>query len=298
MPATKLAPNLVVTPNLVLPLVKPFVKWVGGKSQLLKQFEELFPQSFNKYIEPMVGGGAVFFHLLNTKNIEDRSILLDANTELMGCYQVIKEDVENLILELATLTKQYDQSPKEFFYQVREWDREEGFEERSAAQRAGRTIFLNKTCYNGLYRVNNGGTFNTPFGKYKNPKICDEENLRAVSDILQNVQLLTSDFGAVLELASAGDFIYFDPPYHPLSETAKFTSYTKNGFKKEDQVRLRDTFANLAKKGCQVMLSNSDTKLVRDLYKGFDTHTVYAKRYINSNPNHRGEITEIVVTSY
>jgi len=178
MPVTRLAPDLVATPTLILPLVRPFLKWVGGKSQLLKQFEDLFPQNFNNYIEPMVGGGAVFFHLLNTKNIEDKSILLDANLELVGCYQVIKEDVENLILELVELTKQYDHSPKEFFYQVREWDRKEGFEQRSAAQRAARTIFLNKTCYNGLYRVNGGGTFNTPFGKYKNPNICDEENLR------------------------------------------------------------------------------------------------------------------------
>ena len=298
MPTTKLAPSLVVTPEVVLPLAKPFVKWVGGKSQLLKQFEGLFPQDFNKYIEPMVGGGAVFFHLFNTKNIGDKTVLLDVNPELMGCYQVIKEDVENLILELAKLAKRYNQSPKDFFYQVRERDRQKGFEQRPAVELAARTIFLNKTCYNGLYRVNNGGTFNTPFGKYKNPKICDEENLRAVAHALQNVQLLTSDFETVAKLASVGDFIYFDPPYHPLSETAKFTSYTKNGFKKEDQVRLRDTFAVLAKKGCQVMLSNSDTEFIRDLYKGFDTHTVYAKRYINSNPNHRGEITEIVVTSY
>lgn len=298
MPATKLAPSLVVTPDLTLPLAKPFVKWVGGKSQLLGQFEDLFPQDFNNYIEPMVGGGAVFFHLLNTKNIEDRAILLDVNPELMGCYQIIKEDVENLILELVKLSKQYSQSPKEFFYQVREWDRQKDFEQRPATQRAARTVFLNKTCYNGLYRVNNGGTFNTPFGRYKNPNICDEENLRAANSALQSVQLLTSDFGAVTELASARDFIYFDPPYHPLSETAKFTSYTKNGFKKKDQVRLRDTFANLAKKGCQVMLSNSDTKFIRDLYNDFHVHTVDAKRYINSNPNHRGEITEVVVTNY
>ena len=298
MPATKLVSSSTAAPDLVLPLAKPFIKWVGGKSQLLKQFEGLFPQDFNNYIEPMIGGGAVFFHLFNTKNIEGRAVLLDVNLELMGCYQVIKEDVENLILELVKLAKQYNQSPKEFFYQVREWDRHEDFEQRPAAQRAARTIFLNKTCYNGLYRVNNGGTFNTPFGKYKKPKICDEKNLRAVAHALQNVQLLTSDFETVTELASAGDFIYFDPPYHPLSETANFTSYTKSGFKKEDQMRLRDTFANLAKKGRQVMLSNSDTKFIRNLYKDFNIHTVYAKRYINSNPDHRGEITEVVVTSY
>lgn len=297
MPATRVLTDLKSAPNLTA-TARPFVKWVGGKSQLLEQFEDLFPRDFNKYIEPMVGGGAVFFHLLNTKNIEGRAVLLDANLELMGCYRVIKEGVENLISELVKLAKQYNQSPKEFFYQVREWDRLESFEQRSAAQRAARTIFLNKTCYNGLYRVNNGGTFNTPFGKYKKPKICDEENLRAVALALQSVQLLTSDFGAVTELASVGDFIYFDPPYHPLSETAKFTSYTKNGFKKEDQVRLRDTFANLAKKGCLVMLSNSDTKFIQELYEGFDIHTVCAKRYINSNPNHRGEITEVVVTNY
>lgn len=297
MQVTKVLTELKPVPNLVA-TAKPFVKWVGGKSQLLEQFEELFPQDFNNYIEPMVGGGAVFFHLLHTRNIENKAILLDINPELMGCYQVIKEDVEGLILELSKLAEQYDRSPKKFFYQVRGWDRKKDFEQRPAAQLAARTIFLNKTCYNGLYRVNNGGTFNTPFGRYKNPKICDEENLRAANFALQNVQLLTSDFGAISELASVGDFVYFDPPYHPLSETANFTSYTKNGFKKEDQVRLRDTFANLAKKGCQVMLSNSDTEFIRGLYKDFNIHTVYAKRYVNSNPDHRGEITEIVVTNY
>lgn len=297
MPTTELHTDLKLAPNLTL-TARPFVKWAGGKSQLLEQFEELFPQKFNNYIEPMVGGGAVFFHLFSTGRVRDGSVLIDNSPELMGCYQVIKEDIGGLISELKYLAREYNQAPKEFFYKVRKWDRKKGFGQRLAAKRAARTIFLNKTCYNGLYRVNNGGTFNTPFGKYKKPKICDEENLRAVSIALQNVQLLTSDFEAVLELASGGDFIYFDPPYHPLSETANFTSYTKNGFKKEDQVRLRDMFAELAKRGCEVMLSNSDTKFIRDLYKDFNTHTVCAKRYINSNPNHRGEITEVVVTNY
>jgi len=264
----------------------------------LEQFEGLFPRKFNNYFEPMVGGGAAFFHLFSADRIEHDAFLIDNNPELMNCYRVIKENVEELISELACFAEDYNRAPKKFFYQLRGWDRQKDFNRRPAAQRAARTIFLNKTCYNGLYRVNSKDQFNTPFGRYENPTICDEKNLRSVSNALQDVLLLTSDFEKCLEIADAGDFVYFDPPYHPLSETAKFTSYTKKDFGKEDQMRLRDTFAKLAKKGCHVMLSNSDTKFIWDLYKNSNIHTVYAKRYINSNPDHRGEITEVVVTNY
>lgn len=277
---------------------KPFVKWAGGKTQLLEQFEDLFPKKFNNYVEPMVGGGAVFFHLLGTGRLKSNSFLIDNNTELMNCYHIIQENVEELIAELTRLEEEYNQNPEDFFYEVRKWDRQVGFNQRPAAQRAARTIFLNKTCYNGLYRVNSKGQFNTPFGRYKNPTICDEENLRAVSSILQDTTLLTDDFEHCLDIASTNDFVYFDPPYHPLNKTAKFTSYTKEDFGEDDQIRLRDTFAEIAEKGCQVMLSNSDTEFVRDLFGDFRIHTVYAKRHINSNPNNRGEITEVVVTNY
>jgi len=299
MPKTQTVffPTLTVTPHLAS-TAKPFVKWAGGKSQLLDQYEKLFPQNFDNYIEPMVGGGAVFFYLSHTDRIQNKVSLIDNNPELMNCYQLIKENVKALVLELKHLEEECHRTPKEFFYQVRSWDRKDSFVLLPAAQRAARTIFLNKTCYNGLYRVNSKGHFNVPFGKYKNPKICDEENLRTVSASLQNVNLITGDFEKCLEIARQGDFVYFDPPYYPVSETASFTSYTKEDFGRADQVRLRDTFIKLTNKGCKVMLSNSDTKFIHDLYRDLNIYKVYARRYINSDPRHRGEITELVITNY
>lgn len=177
MPATKVLTDLKSAPDPTA-TIKPFVKWAGGKSQLLEQFEDLFPQEFTNYIEPMVGGGAVFFHLLNTWRIGNGVFLIDNNPELMGCYRVIKENVESLISELLKLAEGYDEKPEGFFYQVRGWDKHKDFNQRPIAQRAARTVFLNKTCYNGLYRVNSKGQFNTPFGRYKNPTICDEDKLK------------------------------------------------------------------------------------------------------------------------
>lgn len=279
-------------------LAKPFVKWAGGKSQLLGQLESLFPKDFNNYIEPMVGGGAVFFHLFNTTRLKQGAILIDINPELMNCYEVIKNSLKALIVELKKLESLYVKVPKETYYKVRKWDRKKNFHQRSKIERAARTIFLNKTCYNGLYRVNSKGQFNVPFGKYNNPTIRNDQGLKAVSIALRNVILITDDFEKCLETVSLGDFIYFDPPYYPLSETASFTSYTKQDFKKEDQERLRNVFAKLAKRGCKVMLSNSDTKFINNLYQDFNIYKVYAKRYINSNPYHRGTVTELVVTNY
>ncbi len=277
---------------------KPFVKWAGGKSQLLDQFEDLFPKTFNNYIEPLVGGGAVFFHLFNTTRIKNKAILNDVNPELMNCYRVIKNKVEELIEKLKELEYRYRKAPKKIYYRVRKWDRQKNFSKRSLVERAARTIFLNKTCYNGLYRVNNKGQFNVPFGRYKKPTICDEENLREVNVALQKAQLKSKDFTICLRCAKQGDFIYFDPPYYPISETADFTSYTKEDFTEKDQKRLKEVFKNLTGRKCKAMLSNSNTNFIRNLYKKFQIYEVKAKRYINSNPQGRGKIVELVIINY
>lgn len=274
----------------------PFVKWAGGKGQLLEQFEPFFPARFHRYVEPFVGGGAVFFHIYNQGRIDDGVILNDLNEELMTCYEVIRDQVDELIEELRR--HEAHKTDKSYFYEVRRWDRKPGFNERSSVERAARTIFLNRTCYNGLYRVNSRGQFNVPFGSYKNPTICDEDNLRAVSQVLQRVELRSEDFGRCVEWAGPGDFLYLDPPYHPLSETASFTSYTKDDFGEADQTRLATVFSQLDEMGCQVMLSNSYTPLIRELYDGYRQEVVTAIRAISCKGDGRGGIRELVVLNY
>jgi len=276
----------------------PFVKWAGGKSQLLEQFEPLFPVQFNRYVEPFVGGGAVFFHLYSQGRIDDGVILNDLNEELTTCYEVIRDKVDDLIGELRR--HESFKMEESYFYEVRKWDRRPDFHERGPVERAARMMFLNKTCYNGLYRVNSRNQFNVPFGRYKNPTICDEENLRAVSQALQGVELHSEDFERCVEWAERGDFIYFDPPYHPLSETASFTSYTKEDFTKDDQTRLEKVFRQLDEMGCQVMLSNSCTPFIQDLY---DSNTykkveVNARRAISCKGDGRSSIPELVILNY
>ncbi|MBB1565679.1 DNA adenine methylase [Candidatus Saccharibacteria bacterium] len=273
---------------------KPFVKWVGGKRQLLKQFRELglyppevFNPTTNTYYEPFVGGGAVFFDLL-PKNAE----LSDMNNELIIAYNVIKNNVDELIESLQKHI--YD---KEYYLKVRA----QKVEDLSDIEIASRFIFLNRTGFNGLYRVNKNSQFNVPFGRYSNPVICDEENLRRVSGALQNVIITRQDYKNVLKTAKKGDFIYFDPPYYPVSRTASFTAYTSEGFLEKEQTELRDTFVKLHKKGCFVMLSNSDTPFINKLYSGLDgimINKITAGRAINSKGTGRGKITEVLVTNY
>lgn len=273
---------------------KPFVKWVGGKRQLLKQFRELDlypPEAFspmtNTYYEPFVGGGAVFFDLL-PKNAK----LSDLNSELVITYNVIKSNVDELIESLQKHI--YD---KEYYLKVRA----EKVEDLSEIEVASRFIFLNRTGFNGLYRVNKGGQFNVPFGRYSNPVICDEDNLRRVSDALRDVVITHQDYKNVLETAQNGDFIYFDPPYYPVSTTSSFTSYTTEGFLEREQTELRDTFITLHERGCFVMLSNSDTPLINKLYSGLNGITINkitASRAINSKGTGRGKITEVLITNY
>ena len=273
---------------------KPFVKWVGGKRQLLRQFRELGlypPEDFNPitntYYEPFVGGGAVFFDLL-PKNAE----LSDLNNELVITYNVIKNNVDELIQSLQKHI--YD---KEYYLEVRA----KKIGDLSDVEVASRFIFLNRTGFNGLYRVNKRGQFNVPFGRYNNPVICDEDNLRRVSDALQDVTITHHDYKNVLKTAKSGDFIYLDPPYYPINATSSFTSYTAEGFLEKEQTELRDTFVKLHKKGCFVMLSNSDTPFINDLYSGLDGITINritAGRAINSKASGRGKITEVLVTNY
>ncbi|MFO7169225.1 MAG: DNA adenine methylase, partial [Chloroflexota bacterium] len=243
---------------------RPFIKWAGGKGQLIPELSRRLPRAFRRYHEPFVGGGALFFHLYNSGRLRHGATLSDYNKELIVCYEVIRDDVESLITALRWHHQR--RLDAEYFLQIRNWDREPGFEKRSKIERAARTIFLNRTCYNGLYRLNRKGQFNAPFGYYKNPLICDPENLRAVSVALRGVDLRVEDFGAVLERAEPGDLVYFDPPYVPVSATASFTHYTGQTFGPEDQRRLAEVFAALADRGVYVMLSNSATPLSRELY--------------------------------
>ena len=247
----------------------PFVKWAGGKTKLLSQFEPFFPTSFGRYVEPFAGGGAVFFHLFRQGRLEGKEItLVDSLEELISCYRVIQNRVEELIAELQR--HEPHKGDEEYFYQVRAWDRTPGYAQRDEIERAARFLFLNRTCYNGLYRVNRRGEFNVPIGRYDNPTICPAGNLRAVNRAPQGVTLLVGDFTRCLETAAPGAFVYLDPPYHPLSGTANFTSYTSDSFGAEDQQRLAGLFCELDRLGSQVMLSNSSTDLIREIYSGYE----------------------------
>ncbi|MBX9878138.1 MAG: DNA adenine methylase [Candidatus Obscuribacterales bacterium] len=265
-------------------IARPFLKWAGGKSQLLASYEQYFPKAFNSYFEPFIGGGAVFFHLQPGK-----ATISDLNPELTNCYQVIRDDVESVIRALHKHTNNYDH-----YYKVRDLNPDK----LTAAQRAARMIFLNRTCFNGLYRVNSSGKFNVPFGKYKNPRICDADNLRATSKLLKQVNVICAPFETALKTAKKGDFIYLDPPYQPVSTTAYFTSYTKGSFREEDQERLAEVFTKLSKRGCLLMLSNSDNDFIRDLYSDFRQETVLANRAINCKGNRRGPVKELLVLNY
>jgi DNA adenine methylase len=271
-------------------LLQPFLKWAGGKRQILPVLREYLPKSFKNYHEPFVGAGAVLFDIQPSK-----AAINDINFELINCYQVIKDSVEELIEKLCVHINE-----KDYYYSVRDLDRKEEFKSLSPIERASRILFLNKTCYNGLFRVNSDGQFNVPFGKYKNPKIVNEIVLRAVNNYLNNnsVSIMNVDFEEAVKGAKKGDLIYFDPPYDPLSDTSSFTGYNLHGFRKEDQVRLRDLFVKLSDKGCFVALSNSSTQFIRDLYKDFKIVTVEANRAINSVASGRGKIEEVLVLNY
>jgi DNA adenine methylase len=263
---------------------RPFVKWAGGKTQLLPELVARMPTKYGTYIEPFVGGGALFFAVRPTY-----AVLSDANKDLMNCYRALRASSQQVIELLSKM--RFD---KGFYYGKRALVTVDPFES------AARFIYLNKTCFNGLYRVNSKGEFNVPIGKFKSPPtICDEENLTAVGFALRGVTIFTGDFEAAVSSATSGHFVYFDPPYVPLGGSSDFVNYTKGGFGEKDHVRLRDCALKLAREGVHVMLSNSDTPLVKRLYGNhFDLHRVEARRNINSKGGSRGAIGEYIITSY
>lgn len=272
-------------------LVAPVVKWVGGKRQLLEDYAPLFPKRIKSYCEPFLGGGAVLFKL--QPNV---ALVNDINTELIQMYEVIRDDVDGLIEELSRHSNE-----KEHFYAVRDWDRDrEKYDSLSRVQRAARIIYLNKTCYNGLFRVNGAGEFNTPFGHYKNPNIVDSRTLRAVSAYFKRAEITfqSIDYGQVLDSVDKGTFVYLDPPYDPVSVTANFTGYSKGGFDRAEQTRLRQCCDELDRRGIRFMLSNSATDFIKEQYKNYHITVVRAKRAINSDASKRGQVEELVVRNY
>ncbi|MEK0401557.1 DNA adenine methylase [Streptococcus suis] len=274
------------------PTLQPFTKWTGGKRQLLPIIKSLMPDNYNSYFEPFIGGGAVFFELIPKK-----AIINDFNSELINCYRQIKDNPQKLI---QLLTKHQENNSKEYYLELRAVDRDNRINKMTDVERAARIMYMLRVNFNGLYRVNSKNQFNVPYGRYKNPKIVDSELILSISQYLNknNIEILTGDFEKAVEDVGAGDFVYFDPPYIPLSETSAFTSYTHEGFSYEEQVRLRDVFRKLDKKGAYVMLSNSSSPLVEELYKGFNIHKVEATRTNGAKVSSRGKISEFIVTNY
>ncbi|MCR4890654.1 MAG: DNA adenine methylase [Lachnospiraceae bacterium] len=269
----------------------PVLKWVGGKRQLLDSLSPLLPKQITSYCEPFVGGGALLFHLQ-----PEKALINDINSDLIRVYLVIKENVQELIEELKNYRNESD-----FFYSVREWDRDkEKYSSLTDIQKAARILYLNKTCYNGLYRVNKAGEFNAPFGNYHNPNIVNEQVLLAVSAYFNEAQVSFSslDYEEVLSQVDNDCFVYLDPPYDPVSQTSSFTGYAKAGFSKEDQIRLRESCDQLDRRGIRFMLSNSATPFILDQYSAYHITLVQAKRAVNSVASGRGEVDEVVVRNY
>lgn len=277
--------------------LKPFLKWAGGKGQLLDELTTLIPAHFTGYHEPFLGSGALYFRLFSGRaargggGMPSRVYLSDLNPELINCYRVVRDRVEELLPLLAEHKRNHS---TEHYYEVRA----RGAGEPSPLERAARFIYLNKTCYNGLYRVNRRGQFNVPIGSYRNPRIFDPDGLRHAARALQRAELAIEDFREVLTRAQRGDLVYLDPPYYPLTRTASFTGYTRNTFGENEQRDLAHLFRELDRRGCRVMLSNSWTPFVLDLYRDYDCRQVQAARAINSQGNKRGKISELVVLNY
>jgi DNA adenine methylase len=270
--------------------VPTLVKWAGGKKQLLTQFDKFFPNKIERYIEPFVGGGAVAFHII--KRFEPKFVLLsDINEELVNAYNAVKNNVPELISALTILAKNHS---KEFYYKIREVNPNT----LSNIEMAARFIYLNKTCFNGLYRVNSQGKFNVPIGSYKNPQIVDIKSLLEINKLLKNALIKAMPFEKVLEFAKTGDLIYLDPPYYPVKEGKSFTKYSKTDFLEKDQKRLAELFDKLDSLGCRLILSNSDTEFIHKLYSKYNWNLVKARRLINCDASNRGQITEAVVTNY
>jgi DNA adenine methylase len=279
----------------ILVIPKPFVKWAGGKRQLIPILNRNLPESFGTYYEPFLGGGALLFHILTDKNGQKCSIS-DLNSDLVLAYTTIRDRIDALITSLKNHEKNYQKDSESYYYTIRESN------PRSEIEKTSRLIFLNRTCFNGLYRVNSKGKFNVPLGKYSNPNIVNEENIRAVSHILQSSRtaIKCRDFEAVLRDAKKGDLIYFDPPYQPVSATSNFTSYTTKDFTYDDLIRLAELCLKLDSRGCNVLLSNSDSQEVADIFakNPWKITRIAANRSINSNSKKRTGHFELLIKNY
>lgn len=294
----------MLTQNIQDNFPQPFLKWAGGKSKLIQQYVPYFPKKFKTYHEPFLGGGAVFFYLYRSQP-SIKSFITDINPDLINAYCCVKNNVEDLILLLEEHQLKHN---KDYYYymrsrQVGSWDEccrtKSSEKEQTLVEKAARLIYLNKTCFNGLYRENSKGEFNVPIGNYKNPRICNSDLLRSVSASLQSAEIKVSSFDNVLTCATGSeDFVYFDPPYYPISDTSNFTSYSRDSFNEDEQIKLKDTFTELAKHGVKVMLSNSDCPFIRNIYREFNITEILASRAINSNAKRRGKIPELLITSY
>lgn len=295
-------------------IIKPFVKWAGGKGSLIPQLKNFYPfelenETITKYVEPFVGGGAVLINILQKYDVKE-AYAFDINIDLINCYNVIKENVDGLIKELEIKEKEFitleNEGRQAYFYNVRKEYNSYKIESNELnVKRAGEFIFLNRTCFNGLYRVNKNGEFNVPCGKYKKPTICDSSNLRNLSYLIKNVVFQYGDYKKSEKYVDSNTFVYFDPPYRPLSVTSGFTSYTKEDFNDENQKELAMYFKKLDGKNAKLMLSNSNPKntnkddnFFEDIYKGFNISEISAKRMINCNSKGRGEISELLITNY
>lgn len=273
-------------------LVSPFFKWVGGKRQIMPSIVALLPKNIGSYnyVEPFIGGGAVFFNL-QPKN----AIINDLNVELVNVYRVIKDRLCDLILDLKKHENNAD-----YFYGLRSLDRTDHFKQLTEVQRASRIIYLNKTCFNGLYRVNSAGEFNAPFGRYKNPNIVNEPTLKAVNKFLNsnNISIRNGDYSEILKQADEKSFVYLDPPYHPISENSNFTGYIQGGWNLYDQIELRKVCDNLNERGVKFLLSNSSADFIKDQYKDYSIKIVKSNRAINSDGANRGEVDELLIRNY
>ncbi len=293
--------------------IKPFVKWAGGKNSLIPQITKYYPYelkngSIERYIEPFVGGGAVLIDILQKYEVKE-AYAFDINIDLINCYNVIKNNIEELISKLDKKEKEFlvlnDEERQIYFYDIRAEYNSYKLKDELDVKRATEFIFLNRTCFNGLYRVNKDGKFNVPCGKYKNPTVCDASNLRNLSKLIQNVVFEYGDYTKSEKYVNDNTFVYFDPPYRPLSVTSGFTSYTKEDFNDDNQKELAKYYNRLNLKNAKLMLSNSNPKNVNEndnffenIYNGFYINEVSAKRMINSNAKGRGEISELLITNY
>jgi DNA adenine methylase len=274
--------------------IKPFVKWAGGKTQILDMIRKLLPKSFNNYYEPFLGGGALLFDLA-----PDSAVVSDSNEELIAAFKCFQNDNDYTLL-IEELTKHQHMHSEEYYYYVRSLDRMADYNELPIYIKAARMIYLNKTCFNGLYRVNSKGYFNVPSGKYEKVNAYDKELYDNLHEYLSNskLKIMNADFEEVTKSAKQGDFVYFDPPYDTFDEQNNFTSYSKDAFGRSEQVRLSIVYKRLSDRGVKVMLSNHNTQLINQLYQGFNVHVIQAKRSINSKAAGRGNVEEVIITNY